>query len=255
MIGYLQPDTTPPAAPNGLTATAGNTSVALSWTANSEGDLAGYNVYRFDSPSTYTKINGSLLTSPVYTATGLTNGDPYTFVVTAVDTSTNESDYSSSATATPFSDTTPPAIPAGLGAVGGDTNVNLTWTANTDLDLAGYNVYRYVAPSTYTKVNSTLIAQPTHAFNVTGLTNGMSYSYVVTSVDVSTNESDKSTPASAIPSAPDSALQFDGTNDYVTFNVASGLDSRPSRSKLGSIATALVERRWVPELMDLEVEV
>ncbi len=44
--GFAQPDTTPPAIPLGLAATPGSGSVALSWTANGEPDLAGYNVYR-----------------------------------------------------------------------------------------------------------------------------------------------------------------------------------------------------------------
>ena len=48
--GFGQPDTTPPAAPTGLTATPGSGSVTLSWAANSETDLAGYNVFRSANP-------------------------------------------------------------------------------------------------------------------------------------------------------------------------------------------------------------
>ena len=99
--GFPLPDTNPPAAPTGLNAVGGNTVINLTWNANSESDLAGYNVYRYQSPSTYTKVNGSLVTSPAYQVTGLTNGTPYTYVVTAVDTSARESGYSASATATP----------------------------------------------------------------------------------------------------------------------------------------------------------
>ena len=40
------PDTTAPAAPTGLVATAGDGSVSLDWASNTETDLASYNVKR-----------------------------------------------------------------------------------------------------------------------------------------------------------------------------------------------------------------
>jgi len=58
-------DTTPPATPTGLVATAalGDTEVTLDWNDNSESDLWGYNVYRSTdsggSPTPYSQINGS----------------------------------------------------------------------------------------------------------------------------------------------------------------------------------------------------
>ena len=103
------PDDTIPATPTGLTATSGVGQVALSWDANSETDLAGYNVYRStSSPVTKgTPLNGgSLLTSPAYLDTSGNPGTPYVYAVTAVDTSANESGLSGEATGTPQ---TPPA--------------------------------------------------------------------------------------------------------------------------------------------------
>jgi hypothetical protein len=95
-------DAIAPAAPTGLTALAGNGSVSLSWSANTEPDLAGYNVYRSTtSGGPYVKANSVLVTGTSYSDAGLTNGTTYYYTVTAVDTSSNESSKSSEVSATP----------------------------------------------------------------------------------------------------------------------------------------------------------
>ncbi len=95
-------DVTPPAAPSGLGATAGNAIVDLDWSDNSEGDLAGYNVYRATaSGGPYSKLNVSLVVGSLYADGTVTNGVTYYYVVTAIDTSSNESADSNEAFATP----------------------------------------------------------------------------------------------------------------------------------------------------------
>jgi endonuclease I len=95
-------DTTPPAAPSGLTASGGNAVVNLNWNDNTEPDLAGYNVYRgTTSGGPYSKINGVLVAPSVYADASVTNGTTYYYVVRAVDTSNNESGNSNQASATP----------------------------------------------------------------------------------------------------------------------------------------------------------
>ncbi len=107
-------DTTPPAVPSGLAATAGSSQVQLSWSANSEPDLAGYNVYRATvAGGPRTLVNTGLVTVTSLTDTGLTNGTTYFYVVSAVDTSTNESAVSAEVSATPVAAPPPPPPPPG----------------------------------------------------------------------------------------------------------------------------------------------
>jgi fibronectin type 3 domain-containing protein len=92
---------TPPAAPAGLTATAGNGSVSLDWNDNSEEDFDTYTVYRSTTSSNYTVALASNLASSAYTDSDVVNGSNYYYVVTATDTSGKESATSSEVSATP----------------------------------------------------------------------------------------------------------------------------------------------------------
>ncbi|MEQ8820118.1 MAG: family 10 glycosylhydrolase [Sumerlaeia bacterium] len=95
------PDTTPPAAPTGLAATAGSNQVALDWADNSETDLDGYNVYRGSATGGPYSVIASNINTSAYTDSGVTNGSTYYYVVSALDFSGNESADSAEVNATP----------------------------------------------------------------------------------------------------------------------------------------------------------
>lgn len=78
------PVTTVPDAPTGLSATAGNNQVIISFTAGSDGGSAITNYkYSTDNGSTYTAFSPADTSSPV-TITGLTNGTTYQIKLLAV---------------------------------------------------------------------------------------------------------------------------------------------------------------------------
>jgi hypothetical protein len=91
-------DTFPPAVPQGVVAATiadaspASPEIDLSWSINTESDLAGYRVYRSEQQA----AKGELLTpdpllSPAYRDTSIQPGHHYWYVVTAVDRSGNES--------------------------------------------------------------------------------------------------------------------------------------------------------------------
>lgn len=113
--GYQFPlDTAPPSPPAGLTGTPGNNQVSLAWTANTEPDLAGYNVFRrLPAGSFGAPLNGgTLVTSPAYVDTTAVNETTYVYAVTARDAFTNTSGLSNEVTVTPSSNL-PPQVSAG----------------------------------------------------------------------------------------------------------------------------------------------
>lgn len=99
-------DVTPPAAPTGVTAAAGNGRVDVNWSDNGESDIASYRVYRTtDGPGSSSRV-WSLIAQPTAseaTDTAVVNGTTYYYVVAAVDSSSNESARSSEVGATPSS--------------------------------------------------------------------------------------------------------------------------------------------------------
>jgi hypothetical protein len=95
-------DTFPPATPVGLEAAIipatpeAPAHVELSWAISSEGDLAGYDVYRSDREDTSgERINREVLPSPTFRDISVVPGRRYFYRVSAVDRAGNESPFSS----------------------------------------------------------------------------------------------------------------------------------------------------------------
>ncbi len=94
-------DTFPPNAPAGLVAVPGGgfgelPSIDLSWEANAELDVTGYNVYRADAGSgKFTLLTSAPARGPAYRDVSVKPGHRYEYRVTAVDQRHNESRPSS----------------------------------------------------------------------------------------------------------------------------------------------------------------
>jgi hypothetical protein len=94
-------------------------------------------------------------------------------------------------------DTFPPAVPKDLAAVADDRAkaIDLSWSADTERDLAGYYVYRQtpVGQGREAAVRiSGVNPLPTPSFHDTDVLPGLIYAYTVSAVDQSGNESARS---------------------------------------------------------------
>lgn len=99
-------------------------------------------------------------------------------------------------------DTFPPAIPKDVAAAAdsGSRAIDLSWTPDTEPDLAGYIVYRHIVRSD--GITNDLLQRvsgptplPAPAFHDTQVQPGMKYAYSVSAVDQSGNESGRSVEA------------------------------------------------------------
>jgi hypothetical protein len=84
-------DTFPPAAPGGLSALYAAGAVELIWTANTEPDLGGYNVYRREAEGPWQKINPEIQRTPLWRDATVAPGREYSYRVTVLDLAGNES--------------------------------------------------------------------------------------------------------------------------------------------------------------------
>ena len=100
--GALAEADLPPAAPQNLTAEAGDGEVTLTWGQSSESDFALYRIYG-DSVANPTAIMDSTtgIADTMRTLANLVNGTTYHFRVTAVDAGGNESEFSNEVPAVP----------------------------------------------------------------------------------------------------------------------------------------------------------
>ena len=150
--------------------------------------------------------------------TNLTPGTEYFFTVGSIDRAGNPPTRSevSSFTTLASADTEAPGTPADLSATAGSGQVLLTWSANTELDLAGYSVFRRLAGDSEDFVEIATRLTST-SYTDLGLTNDLVYQYRVTAIDRADNASVATDPlaltptALAAPSAP-TDLSREGDN-------------------------------------------
>ena len=212
-----------PSVPTGVSASAGDTQNTVTWSAVT--GATSYNIYWSTTPGVTTangtKITGA--TSP-YTHTGLTNGTTYYYIVTAANLG-GESIASSQVSASPLPPV--PSAPTGVSASAGDTQNTVTWSAVTGA--TSYNIY-WSTTAGVTTANGTKITGASSPYNHTGLTNGMTYYYIVTAVSLGgesvASSQVSSTPLLPLPSAPTGVSATAGdTQNTVTWSAVTGATS------------------------------
>ena len=134
-------DLTAPEAPVDLNALTNGQDVTLAWTANTEADLDGYNIYR-TSGETKTRINTEIVKDITYIDSGLPDGT-YEYEITAIDIYGNESPASGSVPAKIYAPLIEqPYTPAGENVVlinGSDAETDSTVEIYVE-DVSGYGL-------------------------------------------------------------------------------------------------------------------
>ncbi len=221
-----------PSAPTGVTATAGNAQVTLSWGDPSNSDITKYQYrQKLSSSSTWGSwtdfTGGTTATSTSGTVTGLTNGTAYDFEVraTAATGGTVLGAASASVSATPAA-VTGPAAPMGFTIDTGDTEITLKWTDPNNDAITKYQYRQGTGPvgsiswGEWTDIPAS--DEDTTDHTVTGLTNGTRYYFQVRAVAGTLNgaatDSSAITPV-AKPAAP-TGLRATAGATQVTLNWA-----------------------------------
>jgi hypothetical protein len=207
-------DSTPPAVPVGLAAApvvfidsdGGIVStVDISWTANGEADLQGYEVAFKRTADTNFTIRTVNKPATALREIGLAGGVSYDVKIRAFDTSGNFSAFSSVVTFTSTADTTAPGVPTGMSALAiPGKEVLVSWTAVSAADLIGYNVYRFTSNSAGSAVLIASVGipsgaspKPSYIDGDPTLNYGQTYFYWATAVDRTGNESAKAASAAS----------------------------------------------------------
>ena len=191
------------AIPRNVQAAGGEQKITLTWAANTEPELTGYEILRFTDPTHETpdKTFSSILTT--YVDTPVTADQPYVYRVRAVGTANVKSELSAPVSAQATESAPVLAAPRNVQARGGINQITITWSANTEAELTGYRVMRYTDPAqtqadaTFMTVQTTYVDSP--------LVAEQTYVYRVQAVGTNNEESELSLYASASVSADQSA--------------------------------------------------
>jgi hypothetical protein len=192
-------------APHSVTATAGDTSVAVEWlapTSTGGSSITGYTVTSSPggatcSPTATAQIARAVAAKSMAalecTVTGLTNGTSYTFTVTATNDAGISSPSTPSSAATPAAPVTAtpatvPSAPRNVVATAGDASATVVWSAPAFTGGSPITGYRVTAPD-----GATCSTTGALTCTVTDLDNDTRYTFTV----IATNDVGSSAPSQA----------------------------------------------------------
>ncbi|POM27037.1 Chitinase A1 precursor [Actinomadura rubteroloni] len=211
-----------PGVPTGVTATPGDGTAHITWTAPADDGGAALNSYTVIAhPGGRTAVVDAASTTA--DVTGLTNGTAYTFTVTATSEAGTGTESAESAPVTP---TGPPDPPRDVTAVPGDGQATIHWTAplSGGSPITGYTVIAAPGGATVTSTDTTA--------TMPGLTNGTAYTFTVTAasalgVSRSSSASEPVTPG-ATPAAPTGVTAVAGNGQaQITWSAPTGTGGAP----------------------------
>lgn len=187
-------DKLPPVITEVMVTDLGENTATIRWTTNEPSDsLVDYATGPIGlGDYVYLATDSAMVEQHAMVLTGLMPGTMYRFRVRSRDFGGNEGVSSDYQFMTPSGDA--PSTPTGF-AISVPTEmerITLTWAANTEADLVGYNLYRAetrVGP--FERVNANPISQTSGIVSYTdaGLKVGIKYYYYLKAVDMAWNES------------------------------------------------------------------
>ncbi|TMV47660.1 hypothetical protein FE783_21675 [Paenibacillus mesophilus] len=192
-----------PGAPILQLAGVGDARVQLVW--NAVAGSTGYKVYQSVTSGTYgteiATVSGSVYG---YNATGLVNGTTYYFVVKATNAGI-DSAASNTVSAIPI---TVPSAPTNVAAVAGNGQATVTFTAPANN--GGSSITGYVVTTAQGNISASGTASP---ITVTGLTNGISYTFTVKAINNAGSSAPSVESNAVTPSSPSSGGGSGGSDD------------------------------------------
>ena len=179
---------TTPTAPTLVSAQGANGTIAVNWSANSNGGSAVtlFTASANDGTNTFTCTSSA--SSCVIS--GLTNGVSYSVTVVATNRA-GDSVASNALSGTPF---TTPTAPTLISAKGANGTISVNWSANNN---GGSSVTSFTARA-FDGTKTTTCQSIASSCVITGVTNGVSYSVTV----VATNGAGDSSPSFAMTAVP-----------------------------------------------------
>ncbi|MBI5206927.1 MAG: fibronectin type III domain-containing protein [Candidatus Firestonebacteria bacterium] len=203
-------------SPKGVFASPGNGQITITWNYMPDADKYIIYMSTYHGVSKSNNIDKRSTDSNTFTWTGLSNGTPYYFVVTAVN-SFGESPESIEVKAMPDASGNIPPAPKGVVASPGNKEVLLTWPALKDV--IKYYIYMDTKPGV-SRTNKKDMKEPSASpFSWKDLNNGSTYYFVITAVngygESAESEEVNATPAEsgAAPYSPTDVIAFSGNNE------------------------------------------